>query len=134
MVGGCCSLNTSCAPTGDRGMDRRVPSSLQEPFASFTAPRSTHTPQQRHAWLAMLLMAGCAVLGGTDSWEDSEEYGTAQTAGLAVVLDFPPGLPGHDPFRRVLSCLAPDALTPCLIAWTTARGDRSGGDRVAMDG
>jgi hypothetical protein len=43
-------------------------------------------------------------------------------------------MPGHDTFRRVVSRVAPEQLTPCLLSWTTARRDRSGGDSVALDG
>jgi len=67
----------------------RVPSSFQDPFASLTEPRSTHAPNQRHEWLAMLVIAVCAVICGADGWEDSEEYGKAQADGFAEVLDFP---------------------------------------------
>ncbi len=39
----------------------RMPSSFQEPLASFPAPRSVHTPNQRHALLAMPVSAVRAV-------------------------------------------------------------------------
>jgi len=112
----------------------RVPSSFQDHFAALTAPRSTHAPNQRHALLAMLVMAVCAVICGADGWEDIEEYGKAQADWFAEVLDLPHGIPGHDTFRRVLSRLAPDELTQCFISWTTALCALSGGDLVALDG
>jgi hypothetical protein len=71
---------------------------------------------------------------GADGWEDIEEYGTAQAAWFAEVLDLPHGIPGHDTFRRVLSRLDPDELTQCLMSWTAALSDLSGGDIVAIDG
>ena len=79
-------------------------------------------------------MAVCAVICGADGWEDIEEYGKAQAAWCAEVLDFPHGIPGHETFRRVLSRLNPDELTQCFLSWTAALSELSGGDIVAMDG
>ena len=92
-------------------MCMRVPSSFQDHFASLTDPRSSHAPNQRHELLAILVIAVCAVICGADGWEDIEEYGKAQAAWFAEVLDLPHGIPGHDTFRRVLSRLDPDELT-----------------------
>jgi predicted transposase YbfD/YdcC len=115
-------------------MCMRVPSSFQEHFASLTEPRSAHAPNQRHALLAMLVIAVCAVICGADGWEDIEEYGTAQASWFAEVLDLPHGIPGHDTFRRVLSRLAPAELMQCFLAGTAALRDLSGGEIVAIDG
>ena len=82
----------------------------------------------------MLVIAVCAVICGADGWEDREEYGTAQAAWFAEVLNFPHGMPGHDTFRRVLSRLDPDELTQCFLSWTAALSDLSVGDIVAIDG
>ena len=68
-------------------MCMRVPSSFQDHFASLTDPRSSHAPNQRHELLALLVMAVCAVICGADGWEDIEEYGKAQAAWFAEVVD-----------------------------------------------
>ena len=115
-------------------MCMRVPSSFQDHFASLTDPRSSHAPNQRHALLAILVMAVWAVLCGADGWEDIEEYGKAQAAWFAEVLDVPHGLPGPETLRRVLSRLDPDELTQCFMSWTAALRALSGGDIVAIDG
>src|SRR5215468_5739007 len=122
------------APTGDHCMCMRVPSSFQDHFASLTDPQSSHAPNQRHALLALLVIAVCAVMCGADGWEDIEEYGKAQAAWCAGVLDLPHGIPGHETFRRVLSRLDPDELPQCFRSWTAALRDLSGGDIVAIDG
>src|SRR5262249_62398894 len=88
-------------------MCMRVPSSFQDHFASLTDPRSSHAPNQRHALLAILVIAVCAVICGADGWEDIEEYGKAQASWFAEVLDLPHGIPGHDTFRRFFSALVP---------------------------
>ena len=115
-------------------MCMRAPSSFQEHFASLTDPRSSHAPNQRHELLDMLVIAVCAVICGADGWEDIEEYGKAQAAWFAEVLNLPHGIPGHDTFRRVLSRLDPDELTQCFLSWTAALSDLSVGDIVAIDG
>ena len=43
-------------------------------------------------------------------------------------------MPGHAPFRRVFSRLAPEELTRCFIAWTEALREASGGEVVSIDG
>jgi len=112
----------------------RVSSSFQEHCASFTDPRASHAPNQRHEFLAILVIAVCAVICGADGWEDIEEYGKAQAAWFAEVLDLPHGIPGHETFRRVLARLDPDELTQCFLSWTAALSALSGGDIVAIDG
>lgn len=109
-------------------------SSFQEHCASFTDPRASHAPNQRHEFLAILVIAVCAVICGADGWEDIEEYGKAQAAWFAEVLDLPHGIPGHETFRRVLARLDPDELTQCFMSWTAALSALSGGDLVAIDG
>jgi predicted transposase YbfD/YdcC len=115
-------------------MCMRVSSSFQEHCASFTDPRASHAPNQRHEFLAILVIAVCAVICGADGWEDIEEYGKAQAAWFAEVLDLPHGIPGHETFRRVLARLDPDELTQCFMSWTAALSALSGGDIVAIDG
>jgi predicted transposase YbfD/YdcC len=97
-------------------------------------PRSFHAPNLRHELLDILIIAVGAVICGAEGWEDIEAYGTAQAEWFAEVLDLPHGIPGHDPFRRVLSQLDPEALTRCFVAWTTELSDLSGGDIVPIDG
>jgi len=109
-------------------------SSFQEHCASFTDPRASHAPNQRHEFLAILVIAVCAVICGADGWEDIEEYGKAQAAWFAEVLDLPHGIPGHETFRRVLARLDPDELPQCFLSWTAALSALSGGDIVAIDG
>lgn len=109
-------------------------SSFQDYFATLTDPRCPDAPNSRHQLMDMLIMAVCAVMCGADGWEDIEEYGTSQAEWCATCLDFPPGLPGHDTFRRVLSRLDPEELPQCFIAWPEALSEASGGEIVSIDG
>src|SRR5262249_46627696 len=80
------------------------------------------------------IIAVCAVISGAEGWEDIEEYGKAQAAWFADLLDLPHGIPCHDTFRRVLSRVDPDEVTRCFLSWTHALSDASGGEVVAIDG
>ena len=115
-------------------MGMRVPSAFQDHFATLTDPRDPAAPNSRHLLMDILVIAVCAVISGAEGWEDIEEYGKAQAAWFADLLDLPHGIPGHDTFRRVLSQLDPEELTRCFIAWTQALRDASGGEVVALDG
>ena len=115
-------------------MGMRSPSTFQDHFATLTDPRHPAAPNSRHLLMDILVIAVCAVISGAEGWEDIEEYGKAQAAWFADLLDLPHGIPGHDTFRRVLSQLDPDELTRCFIAWTQALCDASDGAVVAIDG
>lgn len=115
-------------------MGMRVPSSFHEHFATLTAPRCPFAPHSRPLLMDILVMAVCAVLSGAEGWADIEEYGQAHAEWLGDLLDLPPGIPGHDTLRRVVSHVAPEELTQCCIAWTNARRAASGGASVSLDG
>ena len=84
-------------------MGMRSPSAFQDHFATLTDPRYPAAPNSRHLLMDILIIAVCAVISGAEGWEDIEEYGKAQAVWFADILDLPHGIPGHDPFRRVLS-------------------------------
>jgi predicted transposase YbfD/YdcC len=115
-------------------MGMLAPSAFQDYFATLTDPRCPAAPNSRHLLMDILIIAVCAVISGAEGWEDIEEYGKAQAAWFAEILDLPHGIPSHDTFRRVLSQLDPDELTRCFIAWTNAFSEVSGGDVVSIDG
>jgi predicted transposase YbfD/YdcC len=115
-------------------MGMLVPSSFHDYFAPLTDPRCPDAPNSRHLLMDILVIAVCAVIGGAEGWEDLEEYGKAQAAWFADLLDLPHGIPGHDTFRRVLSRLDPEELTQCFIAWTQALSEASGGEIISIDG
>ena len=128
------STPRALAMAGECLMGMRVPSSLHASFAPLTAPRCPAAPKSRHRLRDILVLAVCAGIGGAEGWEDLDEYGKAQAAWLADLLDLPHGMPGHDTFRRGVSRLAPEALIQCFLAWTQALSEASGGAMIAIDG
>ena len=115
-------------------MGMLLPSAFQAHFATLTDPRCPTAPNSRHLLMDILIIAVCAVISGAEGWEDIEEYGKSQAEWFAAILDLPHGIPGHDPFRRVLSRVDPAELPQCFIAWTSALSEASGGDMVSIDG
>jgi DDE_Tnp_1-associated/Transposase DDE domain len=103
-------------------------------FDSFTHVSDPRSSNARHRLCAIFVIALCAVIRGAEGWEDIEEYGQAQVVWFQQFLAFPHGLPSPDTFRRVLSRLKPDELTPCFVSWTEALRESLDGDIVAIDG
>ena len=58
----------------------------------------------------VLVIALCAVIACTESWDDIALYGRSKLAWLRMFLDLPNGIPSHDIFRRALMLIAPDAF------------------------
>jgi len=79
-------------------MGRLPPASCHDHVASFTDPRCA---KARHQLSAIFGLAICAVISGAAGWEASEADGQAQAEGCGQFGDWPPGMPGHDTFRRV---------------------------------
>ena len=58
------------------------PSSFDDHFASLTDPRSSNA---RHELNDLQVIVVCAVICGSEGWEDLQEYGKAQTAWLKQI-------------------------------------------------
>jgi predicted transposase YbfD/YdcC len=109
---------------------------LVEHCARLPDPRVERTT--RPLLLDIVVIAGCAVICGADTWVDIEEYGHAKPTWLKRFLPLPHGLPSPETFARVLARLEPEAFRPCFLAWLTEGQERLGGPLasplVALDG
>ena len=65
---------------------------------------------------------------------DIEEFGKAKEEWFRTFLDLPNGIPSHDTFGRVFARLDPEQLQRCLVSWSAALRQASGGKLVALDG
>lgn len=54
-----------------------------------------------HALEDILVLALCAVMAGTEGWDDIEDWGIENEAMLRRYLRLRNGIPGHDTIRRV---------------------------------
>jgi hypothetical protein len=61
-------------------------------------------------------------------------FGKSKRAWLQTFFAFPPGLPSHDTFGRVLARLHPQRFQTCLLSWTQAVAPLTQGTLGARDG
>jgi hypothetical protein len=102
-------------------------------FADLTDPRIDRT--RRHHLMDILVIALCAVIAGSDTWQEVETFAQRRRDWLGRFLSLDNGVPCHDTFERVFDRLDPLALQRCLLSWLTALTDGLGiGGHVAIDG
>src|SRR3954465_4043624 len=89
-----------------------------------------------HRLLDISVIAGCAVLGEAESFEDIALHGRCERQWLEGFLELPNGIPSHDTFRRVLMLVAPGALERPFLGRARAvfRPDADRPRQVAIDG
>jgi predicted transposase YbfD/YdcC len=106
--------------------------SIHHHFAGLTDPRRRHG--QRHRLLDVVVIAPCAVVAGSDTWQEVETFAQRRRDWLARFLDLDNGVPSHDTFERVFDRLDPLALQRCLLSWLAAACDGLRVGHVAIDG
>ena len=95
-------LDTPSCPTPNN------PASILEHFATLPDPRREQG--RIHQFDKIIFMAICAVLCGTDTWEEIADYARSRLEWLTTFLTLPGGVPSHDTFRRVFCLLDPLAF------------------------
>jgi hypothetical protein len=88
-------------------------------FAKVEAPRRPH-PTTVHALAALLILTLRGTMGGAQNGIESAPWGQAQQAWLAACLDWPPGLPAHEPCGSVCALLDPERRPQAVVAWLSA--------------
>ena len=106
--------------------------SILEAFHGLHDPRGRFG--KRHSLAAMLTLAICAVICGSDGWTDIEEFGNAKLGWFKTFLDLPHGIPSHDTFGRVFAALKPAAFERCFVRWMKGLVKASKGRLIAVDG
>lgn len=106
--------------------------SIRHHFADLPDPRRLHG--QRHRLLDVIVIALCAVIAGSNTWQEVETFAQRRRDWLARLLDLDNGVPSHDTFERVFDRLEPVALQRCLLSWLTAICDGLRIKHVAIDG
>jgi hypothetical protein len=72
---------------------------------------------QLHSLSDIIMITGCAVIGGGTTWEQIHFWGVGKKAWWENFLSLPNGIPSHDTFYRVFSRLKPEYLQPALQKW-----------------
>src|SRR3954447_11746653 len=106
--------------------------SIQRHFAGLLDPRRRHG--QLHRLLDVIVIALCAVIAGSDTWQEVETFAQRRRGWLARFLGLDNGVPSHDTFERVFDRLDPLALQRCLLSWLAALADGLKVGHVAIDG
>jgi predicted transposase YbfD/YdcC len=101
-------------------------------FDDLPDPRVVNRCQ--HRMLDILAIAILAVLSGADDWTDIEMFAQTREEWLKQFLELPGGIPSHDTFRRVFSLFDRKQFALCLLRWTQALAEASGGKLIAIDG
>ena len=105
---------------------------VREYFEELEDPRVGRA--KRHELLDIVVIAVCGIICSADAWVDIEEFGKAKEEWFRTFLDLPNGIPSHDTFGRVFARLDPEQLQRCLVSWSAALRQASGGKLVALDG
>jgi len=75
-----------------------------------------------------------AVICGSDSWNDIENYGKAKETWLKQFLKLPNGIPSHDTFNRVFSAIAPAQMEKSFVKWVKSVCNLTEGEVISIDG
>ncbi len=75
-----------------------------------------------------------AVVSGSETWYDIEEFAILRQQWLEEILELPHGIPSHDTFNRFFSCLDPSEFEEAFSSWTDSICKRVRGDFIGIDG
>jgi predicted transposase YbfD/YdcC len=106
--------------------------SISKAFGGLKDPRERGG--RRHSLPAMITIAICAVICGSEGWVDIAEFGQAKAEWFESFLDLPHGIPSHDTFGRVFALLKPKAFEQCFRRWVKGLVKASHGRLIAVDG
>ncbi len=101
-------------------------------FSEINDPRCAGKVE--HRLMDVLVIAVCATIAGSESWEDMALYGRSKEAWLRSFLRLENGIPSHDTFRRVFMLIDPDAFARCFTSWAASLSFAPGREVVAIDG
>src|SRR5690348_13261848 len=99
-------------------MEKQPSAALLNHFATLPDPRIA-----RHRWHKLsdiLVIAGCAVLCGAESFPAIEDFGHEREEWLSHFLELPEGIPSHDTFNRVFRLLDSVQFQACFLRWMQA--------------
>lgn len=84
-------------------------------FSIIKDPRIERTKQ--YLLVDIIALTICAVISGSEGWEDIEIYGNEKEAWLKIFLELPNGIPSHDTISRLFSRLNPTEFQTGFLGW-----------------
>lgn len=109
-----------------------TPPPITQHFITITDPRIERS--KAHKLIDIIVIAICAVIAGSDSWVEIEEFGKDRKAWLHKFLELPNGIPSHDTSGRVFALINPKEFQTAFAAWVQSVVTLTGGKVVAIDG
>lgn len=113
-------------------MDTQAPGGPMRFFSELQDPRRDQG--KRHRLSDMMVIAICALICNAEGWEDIEDFGWCKYEFFSTFLELPHGIPSHDTFARVFSCLDPAAFESCFQQWMAHLTQTTKGRLIAVDG
>ena len=104
---------------------------MQDHFVELTDPRRHEVT---YPLINVVVIALCAVLCGADDFVAIAKFGNTKRDWLARFLDLTSGIPSHDRFNAILGAIKPAEFEKCLLSWTVALHEITGGQLIAIDG
>jgi hypothetical protein len=105
---------------------------LVEAFRELPDPRLRERCD--HLLHEVLVIAGCGMLVGGESFYDMEDFARESEGWLRGCLTLPGGIPRHDTFNRIFQALCPRAFGECFARWTQGVRERLRGGATAREG
>ena len=78
-------------------MEDRISGAIEQHFGDLENPLIDRT--KPHKLGDILAIAICAVIAGTDNWEDIEEFGNVRLEWFKTFIKLPNSFPSHDTFN-----------------------------------
>ena len=100
-------------------------------FSDIPDPRVERTRDHKLIDIVMITLA--AVICGSKSWYDIEEFGHVRHDWLKGFLELPEGIPSHDTFNRFFSAIDNRILEERFVRWVSSISEKRTGV-VAIDG
>jgi predicted transposase YbfD/YdcC len=106
-------------------------SELLQNIQQLQDPRTRWT---QHSLTDIVTIAIMAVLSGADDWNAIEAYGEVKKDWLSGFLSLLNGIPSHDTFNNVISCLEPSIFAECCLGWMKEAAAKIGAQIISIDG
>lgn len=90
--------------------------------------------KMQHQLSDILFLVVCAVICGSEGWNEIEDFGHSKLDFLRQYGNFTDGIPSHDTLARVMALINVDQLQIAFAEWMKACHDVTEGAVVAIDG